>query len=756
MSEMTKKRLLRFDPTFLIDLITIFCLSVGPVFLALELLDQSQVLPVCCLFAGIQLLFMLLVTRRWWVLPALLAVCGTAFGITVWLLEWAVVKEYLLGLPAWLQEGLAAGTIYETLRHPLLALATLPLTALNWLLIRRLFHILPHALLAFAVNFTLYLMESSDWQGVLLLSLGGLIVCLPRAAQQKRDPLPRKYVQLLALGLAALCLAGAFFIVPMQDGAWRIESVRMLFSDIEDWYNNQFGTGAGGASGVVSELMPLGSRLGGDLERSSNLTLRVDSNYEVLLAGRYDDTYNGTQWYHGWQNGRFRWGSLLWRSRRSEAFQHKLPIGGRSAVELYDNMTRIVDVEVMAHAKDFTLYAPSTVQYIKFLRQDALYPYFNRVGELFADRYFSSGTFYVLRSVQLCRDMKYFDNNMHSLLEITARHNDPYEEELRLRNTWLPDDLPASVYDLTNEITEGARDEYDAMCRIEQWLSENCTYNETPGTPPEGVDFVAHFLETREGYCTYYASAMAVMARAYGLPSRYATGYGLVREGAHKFVARELTSHAWAEVYFHGIGWVVFDPLNWDADALADEDFSDANYATGLSATPTPTPTPAATPVFSGEIPEAQVDHTYKYRWVLPLLLWIAGLILFTFAMFLLIRFLYKRKDVQFAPQRLLRKMGRSEAALALFADMETQLHLYNLDRAEGETLRTWAERVDRSLPMEDASLAVIISVFERMLYGSGAPFDEELQALGQYHAAVENALRVSLGRSYLWRRAIR
>ena len=42
----TTKRRFSFDPTLLIDLITIFCLSVGPVFLTLELIDQSQPLPV--------------------------------------------------------------------------------------------------------------------------------------------------------------------------------------------------------------------------------------------------------------------------------------------------------------------------------------------------------------------------------------------------------------------------------------------------------------------------------------------------------------------------------------------------------------------------------------------------------------------------------------------------------------------------------------------------------------------------------------
>ena len=551
---------------------------------------------------------------------------------------------------------------------------------------------------------------------------------------------------------------GTFFIVPQNDGAWRVEAVRLIFSDVQDWYDNQFGSSAGGASGIRSELMPLGDRLGGDLDRGSNLTLRVKSNYDILMAGRYDDTYNGSQWYHGWQNGRFRWGSLLWRSRRSEAFLSKLPIGGRSAQEIYSNMIRVVDVEVTAQTRDYTLYAPATPNYVKFTRQDSLYPYFNRVGELFAERYFSPGTQYSSRSLQLCRDMKYFDTNMHSLLEITKQHEDPYLEEIKLRYTWLPEDLPESIPALTQEITQGAWDDYDAMCKIEQWLSENCTYTETPGDPPEGEDFVAHFLETREGYCTYYASAMAVMARTYGLPSRYVTGYGLVRDGSstRHYVARELSSHAWAEVYFHGIGWVTFDPLNWDADDLSGEEYPSVQPTGGVSATPTPTPMPVTTPAPDMEFVEIRQDKSSQYKWIFELLLWLLGLAFVAVLIYICIKQLYRRKDRQFACERMLRKLGREKAGLAYLADLEAQMHLYNLDRAPGETLRLWAERIDRSLPFEGAQFTAIIAVFERMLYGSGVPFDEELMALGAYHARVEAALRDALGRSYLWKRAIR
>jgi hypothetical protein len=74
---------------------------------------------------------------------------------------------------------------------------------------------------------------------------------------------------------------------------------------------------------------------------------------------------------------------------------------------------------------------------------------------------------------------------------------------------------------------------------------------------------VDHFLfELQEGYCDYYASAMVVMARAVGVPARFATGYaqGTFDYDAGRWMVTEKDGHSWVEIYFEGIGWVEFEP----------------------------------------------------------------------------------------------------------------------------------------------------------------------------------------------------
>ena len=86
--------------------------------------------------------------------------------------------------------------------------------------------------------------------------------------------------------------------MPREDGAWRSEPVRAVFSDVEDFYNYYIGGAAGGSARGRAELNPLGTRLGGDLHLTDEPVLRVRSDDPFpLLTGAIEDTYNGSQWY---------------------------------------------------------------------------------------------------------------------------------------------------------------------------------------------------------------------------------------------------------------------------------------------------------------------------------------------------------------------------------------------------------------------------------------------------------------------------
>jgi transglutaminase-like putative cysteine protease len=128
--------------------------------------------------------------------------------------------------------------------------------------------------------------------------------------------------------------------------------------------------------------------------------------------------------------------------------------------------------------------------------------------------------------------------------------------------------LTARTRDLALQLaaTAGATDPYFRAKALAQFLSQDprftyATDAPVPTTP--GQDLVDFFLfdeKGKIGYCEYYASAMVLMARSLGIPARIAVGFAPGQLNADKtFTIRERNSHAWAELYFPGYGWQIFE-----------------------------------------------------------------------------------------------------------------------------------------------------------------------------------------------------
>jgi len=142
----------------------------------------------------------------------------------------------------------------------------------------------------------------------------------------------------------------------------------------------------------------------------------------------------------------------------------------------------------------------------------------------------------------------------------------------------LPDTLPERVKKLALETTEGCGDDRDKANELMVLLS-GYRYSTQVDSLPEDRDFVDHFLfGSKEGYCAYFASAMAVMSRCAGIPARYVQGYYIGTGDALTVTVSSDNAHAWAELYIDG-RWVVYDPAASPMDEMIGEsaDPSDEN-----------------------------------------------------------------------------------------------------------------------------------------------------------------------------------
>jgi len=122
--------------------------------------------------------------------------------------------------------------------------------------------------------------------------------------------------------------------------------------------------------------------------------------------------------------------------------------------------------------------------------------------------------------------------------------------------------LDARIPRLAAEITANAGNNYDRALAIQNYLRTHFTYSlQLSRRAPR--DPLAEFLfERRQGHCEYFASAMAVMLRTLGIPSRVVNGFrtGEFNDLTSQYVIRASNAHSWIEAYFPGYGWVSFDP----------------------------------------------------------------------------------------------------------------------------------------------------------------------------------------------------
>jgi protein-glutamine gamma-glutamyltransferase len=135
----------------------------------------------------------------------------------------------------------------------------------------------------------------------------------------------------------------------------------------------------------------------------------------------------------------------------------------------------------------------------------------------------------------------------------------------RPRYLTLPLDLPARIGELAHRWTDGLATPEAKALAIEQHLRHDYGYDlhSPSGGKPQPVD---HFLfESRRGHCEFFSTAMALMLRTVGIPSRNVTGFvgGTWNRFGHYYAVRQGDAHSWVEAYLDDPthpSWRTFDP----------------------------------------------------------------------------------------------------------------------------------------------------------------------------------------------------
>lgn len=114
----------------------------------------------------------------------------------------------------------------------------------------------------------------------------------------------------------------------------------------------------------------------------------------------------------------------------------------------------------------------------------------------------------------------------------------------------------------------------EAKTAIVQFLAENLTYRESAAVT--GTDVAAAVLTgSRQGGSVHYATLAALLLRCCGIPARYVEGYVVTAQqaevlaGGAALTVTERNTHAWAEYYLDGVGWLPFDAAPGYTDLIS-------------------------------------------------------------------------------------------------------------------------------------------------------------------------------------------
>lgn len=389
---------------------------------------------------------------------------------------------------------------------------------------------------------------------------------------------------------ALLLVAAAFFLTaggvqenPLQQKADELRQAvldRLFFTEPRDVFS------------LASEgYYPEGiDQLGGRPEPRDNPVMQVSAPRTAYLRGVVLNEYTGRNWRNTTGGRRYLWQSARLASNRAALFDQLLPA---ETVRNAQCDPAVVSVRMLSGSAS-TLFTPQRVRELS--PGGELVPYFSNASEIFITRNLQPGDSYSVSAPLFMAG----DPGLGTLIEICSTLEDSAYDRIAEVYTELPSHLEQPVFELAREAASAGSAPYDQALALQSFLSRGFRYTLDVDEQPRNVDFVTRFLlDTKEGYCTYFASAMTVLCRMVGLPARYVEGYVAEPDENGEAVVTGLSAHAWTEVYFKGFGWLTFD----------------ATPKTGSGQTgpeegpPAPTPDPETPPEPDLETPTPEPDR---------------------------------------------------------------------------------------------------------------------------------------------------
>lgn len=324
--------------------------------------------------------------------------------------------------------------------------------------------------------------------------------------------------------------------------SWLQEKVYTAFPFVEELRSyNSFSRKTGEATlfnFTITGYQGETSRLGGPVILSDKKIMTVYADSSNYLRGNVRQIYTGNVWET--------------IDEPSEKYGIRQNFSGLSQEEkdlYYEEIDIIITNHAFASKTLFSPYKPDKINFIENFwvnvnRDDSL---------VFSEGVYDGESYYV--TVQ-----KPLPYGILVSLGIDMKKDDLSDLDIYLQTPG--DRITDQTRNLVKEIVAGKETDYEKAVAIENYLRINYSYNLNANEIPQNREFIDYFLfEGKEGYCTYFATTMAIMLRLEGIPTRYIEGY-LAHEKVETgiYAVTQENAHAWVEAFIEPVGWMTFEP----------------------------------------------------------------------------------------------------------------------------------------------------------------------------------------------------
>ncbi len=485
------------------------------------------------------------------------------------------------------------------------------------------------------------------------------------------------------------------------------------------------------------------SKLGGPIRLSDRKIMIVKSDEPIYLRGNVKHIYTGSSWQS------YEWGFS----------KHKLN----------DSLSGLTYYERKSYFEEKSI----TIKNQNFATQTVFSPYL-------PDSFYSE------------KGTSIFKNNDHVLIlpdgiykyeTYTIRVQKPYPYGVLLAkgiyNTkdnienidiylQIPEDkITNEVKDLVKTIVKDKETDFEKAVAIEKYLRDNYEYSLDVKEVPEDAEFISHFLfNEKKGYCTYFATAMAIMLRLEGIPTRYIEGY-LAREEVEPgiYEVSNKNAHTWVEAFIEPVGWMVFEPTPAYPLQPRMENYKPAeekeNNLSHNVEFPNRRGIEVIEEVFNGDlvitreennitnnIPAENKPETRKNTGHI-----LTGIFILLISIRFLRGYIYiKLEDIKY------KRLSNNEKIVYLYKQIHRLIELFGYPQKPGETHYEYANRIANKFYYHgEKNLKQITHIFVKTKYSTYTSTDDDIKELEDFRDTVNRHLRNYLGlRKYIYLKYIK